>query len=472
MFLTMSINKVREVHAQQTISDIGGYKLIVPLPVPLPGLQGAAPETLAEYVRFLYLWFIGVVALAAGIMVTVGGVRYLLATGNPGKEQDAKDQISHALLGLIVALGSYLILRTINPSLVNLGASELPMVNLPVSQTFRDADGLSGAGLCFPKDQLYTNGCADIGIGWLDHPEGPGGCYNSCNTATQLCCLCAGECDATEHSCVKLDPEGVPNTPNDPGLCGPFLRADCADTCPETFPDCVPGNYCGDPISQTFSFQIMTPQKPSGGNTQTPITLPEGAPLMITVHAQSTLDMVLVQIFDPSGAQIGNAIPCTPSGGDIWTCQWTPTIVPGSGTYRIEATGRDASGNVLSGMSDSVRVCFTCGPAASFTVAPAIKSSIAQATACPGLIDTFAPGPSGAAILIFSAGVAPALGGTATYNYAWYDNGMQLPISPAGAQTIEAPLTIASHEVRLVVTDSNAASGEATKSILVVGACP
>src|SRR5947207_2309437 len=102
------------VLAQSAITDIGGYKLIVPL----PGVPGAtSPTNLAEFVLYIYRWLMGFVALAAAVMLVYSGIEYFFAAGNPGRANKAKDQIMRALLGFMVVLGSYLILNTINPSL-------------------------------------------------------------------------------------------------------------------------------------------------------------------------------------------------------------------------------------------------------------------------------------------------------------------------------------------------------------------
>lgn len=52
--------------------------------------------------------------------MTIGGIMYILAAGNAAKVEDAKDTILQALFGLGILLVSYLLLRTINPDLVNL----------------------------------------------------------------------------------------------------------------------------------------------------------------------------------------------------------------------------------------------------------------------------------------------------------------------------------------------------------------
>jgi len=75
-------------------------------------------STLGEYISAIYVFFVGVAGILATVMMMWGGVRYVVSFGNPQKIAAAKDTIVSALLGLAIALGSYVILLMINPNLV------------------------------------------------------------------------------------------------------------------------------------------------------------------------------------------------------------------------------------------------------------------------------------------------------------------------------------------------------------------
>lgn len=60
-------------------------------------------------------------AALAVIMIIYGGIQYL-STDVVFKKGDARKTIEQALIGLLLVMSSYLILRTINPAFVNLGA--------------------------------------------------------------------------------------------------------------------------------------------------------------------------------------------------------------------------------------------------------------------------------------------------------------------------------------------------------------
>src|SRR3989344_8754039 len=99
----------------------------VPL-APIPGLTtrpsadfvGPLPEvTLASYLRNLYTFGIGAAVALAIIVIMFGGIEYITSGSGDGKS-GGKERIQSAILGLLLALGSYIILKTINPDLLNL----------------------------------------------------------------------------------------------------------------------------------------------------------------------------------------------------------------------------------------------------------------------------------------------------------------------------------------------------------------
>ncbi|MFH1551531.1 MAG: hypothetical protein ABIC36_01465, partial [bacterium] len=50
----------------------------------------------------------------AVIMLIIGGMRYITAVGNPSAIGDAKDIITNAIIGLILALLSWVFISAIN----------------------------------------------------------------------------------------------------------------------------------------------------------------------------------------------------------------------------------------------------------------------------------------------------------------------------------------------------------------------
>lgn len=77
-------------------------------------------STLTDLVKYFYEWGIALGGLAAFVSLVIAGFSYLTSVGDPGKINDAKDRATSAFLGLILLLGSWLILNTINPELTQL----------------------------------------------------------------------------------------------------------------------------------------------------------------------------------------------------------------------------------------------------------------------------------------------------------------------------------------------------------------
>ncbi|MFA5935444.1 MAG: hypothetical protein WC787_01125 [Patescibacteria group bacterium] len=111
------------------ISGSAQTTIIAPrLNVPIPGLDFTQhPATrdgnkltipfLAAYVGAFYKYLVGVSAIAAAIMIVYGGFLYIAGTslGDVGR---GKAKIRDALIGLMLILGSYILLWTLNAGLV------------------------------------------------------------------------------------------------------------------------------------------------------------------------------------------------------------------------------------------------------------------------------------------------------------------------------------------------------------------
>ncbi|MEI8361136.1 MAG: pilin [bacterium] len=102
--------------------------------VPIPGVKDGSydfgtaagfklgdPSTapIAEYIKWVYKYLIGIVGILATVMLMYGGFRWIMGAADSGAINEAKDTIASSLIGLTLAVSSYLILATVNPDLVN-----------------------------------------------------------------------------------------------------------------------------------------------------------------------------------------------------------------------------------------------------------------------------------------------------------------------------------------------------------------
>ncbi len=98
--------------------EFGGFNMEEIAADPINGLN--------KLIAWFYYFIVRVSGLAAFLMLVWGGFTWLTSTGNPTKISDAKDKITSAVLGLVIILASYLILKVINPELTTLKLPGLP----------------------------------------------------------------------------------------------------------------------------------------------------------------------------------------------------------------------------------------------------------------------------------------------------------------------------------------------------------
>lgn len=84
-----------------------------------------------DYIKNFYTLIITISGIIAFIALVVAGILYLTSAGDPEKINKAKKQIFAAFLGVIIILSSYLILKTINPSLISFSIPGLERILLP-----------------------------------------------------------------------------------------------------------------------------------------------------------------------------------------------------------------------------------------------------------------------------------------------------------------------------------------------------
>ncbi|GAA4616056.1 hypothetical protein GCM10023195_71170 [Actinoallomurus liliacearum] len=63
----------------------------------------AAPADLETVINNLRSWLIGLLVALATLCLTIGGLRYLLAAGDPGEVNKAKETLKYAAIGYGIA---------------------------------------------------------------------------------------------------------------------------------------------------------------------------------------------------------------------------------------------------------------------------------------------------------------------------------------------------------------------------------
>lgn len=116
------------------------YKLLAPIPGLTEVKTGGTcpnnpniPNGVGCYLNIIFLLAIGICGVLAVIMIVISGIQYMGDESVFGKTE-AKGKIMSAILGLLIALGSYAILKTIDPALtgengVNIDQAALEVEN-------------------------------------------------------------------------------------------------------------------------------------------------------------------------------------------------------------------------------------------------------------------------------------------------------------------------------------------------------
>lgn len=100
------------------------------IPNPPPGpVTPAETGTIGRIISQIYLWALGVSGLLAFIMVIFGGYLIMTAQGNATQVTKGKEFIYGAFIGLALLFGSYFLLSTVNPDLVDFNLDSLDNLN-------------------------------------------------------------------------------------------------------------------------------------------------------------------------------------------------------------------------------------------------------------------------------------------------------------------------------------------------------
>jgi hypothetical protein len=80
----------------ETVGEGGGY-------------ESADETTMAELLGYAVNAFLGLLGIIFIILVLIGGAKYMTASGNKEKARAGLAMIRHAIIGLIIVVGSYAI---------------------------------------------------------------------------------------------------------------------------------------------------------------------------------------------------------------------------------------------------------------------------------------------------------------------------------------------------------------------------
>lgn len=105
--------------------------------VRLPGLPASGNINLSMYLVGLYNFLVSIVGIVAVMMMIVGGMRYITAGGSQTAISDAKDMISSAISGLVIAIFAWVIVSAINPDVLYIkSGGGTAIISYPFMESF------------------------------------------------------------------------------------------------------------------------------------------------------------------------------------------------------------------------------------------------------------------------------------------------------------------------------------------------
>jgi len=118
----------------------------IPINLRIPGLTKKCTRSdltdrycvtnFGEYIIQFYQWFARAAGIFAVVMILFAGYQWVTAQGNSSKIEKAKATLNGAMIGLVLTLGAYVLLNTINPALVRFKLLPLSNISKNVLATF------------------------------------------------------------------------------------------------------------------------------------------------------------------------------------------------------------------------------------------------------------------------------------------------------------------------------------------------
>ncbi len=114
-FMSVAVHAAEESSEQLTSVEQGAAAARVePMPAELVGDNG--------FINRLTSWILLAVGTISVIMLIYGGFRYVISGGDSKKVTDAKNTILYAIIGLIISMLAYAIVRFVIGAVSGLGA--------------------------------------------------------------------------------------------------------------------------------------------------------------------------------------------------------------------------------------------------------------------------------------------------------------------------------------------------------------
>jgi hypothetical protein len=167
---------------------------------PLPGFPAACSTPpcsgLGEFLRGLFTVLIVIAGILAFLMIVIGAITHATTDSFSGSEH-GRDMIWNAVMGLVLALGAWIILNAINPNLASNLSIAIPKVSLDApDEDWDNGNAISGAhiakkhnvngqpivmGMAWPSDAAQRGALTAANI-QVNHNNCPTAGANNCTS--------------------------------------------------------------------------------------------------------------------------------------------------------------------------------------------------------------------------------------------------------------------------------------------------
>jgi hypothetical protein len=174
---------------------------------------------ICDYIIAVYKYGIAIIGILAVLAVAIGGVMWIVAAGNSGMVGQGKEWISSGIIGLVLALGSFILLATINKDLVSCKISSIESIT-KLNQDLRNRKEMDNS-MPVPEEAV----CVAMVYNPIDGNAPPQDCYPGWVISSNSNCPTNAKdfIDFPQSKCCCPDPQ----------LAGPnfCLNASEGDTC-------------------------------------------------------------------------------------------------------------------------------------------------------------------------------------------------------------------------------------------------
>lgn len=191
----------------------------------IPILNVKKVGDVSKYIRVVYEWMVKSGIVISTFLIIVGGLQYAFGAVSQEQISKAKKRIINSIIGLVLLLGSYLLLFTINPQLLNLKVPSMPLVKTLILPDNQTCDEYKKKG--YKIDPSTPGKCGDTSA-LIEDPSGNNMAsgsmcgWSKCDDSEERCTHANGKSQCLK--CENIVEENNLGVTPSAGVCDPLSR--------------------------------------------------------------------------------------------------------------------------------------------------------------------------------------------------------------------------------------------------------